>query len=373
MVASSKNQFSRHGLISLVPTLIMFVLSGCASIGPASIPKDRFDYTAAIADSWKSQMLLNLVKIRYGDTPVFLDVGQIVAGYSFQRNASATASAKLFDGGSNPNVEIGAIGLSAGGNFNISPTITYSPMSGERFARSLMTPIPPSVILNVIQSGTPVDEVFRTSVQSINGVDNRRVGRMYVRRANPEFYAILPALQRLQMSGDIGTRVQKSADGSNLYLVIRPKIAAAEEHSLRNMARILGLDPEAREFQVSYGTVANSDKEIALLTRSIHEILTDMAAYISVPEAHVEDRRVRPTAEGDVGPEGIVPPLIRVLSSADRPADAFVAVPYLDHWFYIDSHDISSKQMFSSIMFLFTFVETGSKEAAPVLTIPTTR
>jgi hypothetical protein len=29
--------------------------------------------------------------------------------------------------------------------------------------------------------------------------------------------------------------------------------------------------------------------------------------------------------------------------------------------------------LFSFIMFLFTFVETGGKEAAPVLTIPTTR
>ena len=71
---------------------------------------------------------------------------------------------------------------------NDSPTVTYTPMAGERFARSLMMPIPPSVILNLIQAGTPVDEIFRISVQSVNGIDNRRVGRLFVRRANPEFY-----------------------------------------------------------------------------------------------------------------------------------------------------------------------------------------
>jgi hypothetical protein len=50
-----------------------------------------------------------------------------------------------------------------------------------------------------------------------------------------------------------------------------------------------------------------------------------------------------------------------------------VSVPYLGHCFSIDNRDLPSKQTFSSIMFLFTFVETGSKEAAPILTIPTTR
>jgi hypothetical protein len=139
------------------------------------------------------------------------------------------------------------------------------------------------------------------------------------------------------------------------------------------MAKILGLDHSTREYQVVYGTVVNSDKEIALLTRSIYEILTDIASYISVPDAHVVDRRVRPTPDEDFGPDGPIAPLIRITSSSERPADAFVAVPYSGYWFSIDNKDLSSKQMFSSIMFLFTFVETGSKEAAPILTIPTTR
>jgi hypothetical protein len=65
--------------------------------------------------------------------------------------------------------------------------------------------------------------------------------------------------------------------------------------------------------------------------------------------------------------------MLRITSSAARPGDAFVSVPYRGSWFSIDDRDIRSKNLFSFIMYLFTFVETGSKEAAPVLTIPTTR
>ena len=66
----------------------LFLFSGCLDIGPKSVPADRFEYGTAIADSWKQQTLLNIVKLRYVDMPVFVDVASIVAGYSMETTGS---------------------------------------------------------------------------------------------------------------------------------------------------------------------------------------------------------------------------------------------------------------------------------------------
>jgi hypothetical protein len=39
---------------------------------------------AAISDSWKNQMLLNLVKARYAEAPVFLDIASAINSYSIE-------------------------------------------------------------------------------------------------------------------------------------------------------------------------------------------------------------------------------------------------------------------------------------------------
>src|SRR5947207_13715780 len=72
-----------------------------------------------------------------------------------------------------PNVPNNTVAASVGGRFTDRPTITYTPLMGERFARSMMTPVPPASVLSLIQAGYPVDLVLRLMVNVVNGLDNR--------------------------------------------------------------------------------------------------------------------------------------------------------------------------------------------------------
>ena len=78
------------GKVVLGAMLILF-LSGCTGLGPHTIPRDRFDYARAISDSWKSQMLLNMVKLRYADVPVFVDVASVISQYTLEGQIELSA------------------------------------------------------------------------------------------------------------------------------------------------------------------------------------------------------------------------------------------------------------------------------------------
>src|SRR5260370_22070563 len=121
------------------------------------------------------------------------------------------------------------------------------------------------------------------------GGDIRRVAgglsAEHGRPANREFYLLWEQLGRIQNSGDIGVRV--GPKGDPLTLVFRRSHSAAVRQAVRNVANLLGLDPDAKEFRIVYGDVPSDNKEIALITRSIFEVLLDISSTIVVPDTHV--------------------------------------------------------------------------------------
>jgi hypothetical protein len=309
-------------------------------------------------------LLLNMVKLRYGDTPVFLDVTSVINSYEVSGSASLGANWKF-----HPSYESGA-SAGATGFYADRPTITYSPSTGEKFSKSMLTPIPPSAIFFFIQAGYNVEAVFRVLVQSINGIRNSFGGIAKTRPADPEFYLLIERMRRIQDSGAYEIRVQKSTEREALAAVFSDKVDEKTEADITEVRKMLGLDPKARDFRVVYGSIAANDREIAILSRSVLQVLVNLASSIEVPETHVAEKRVSPSLVEEAAGGNPVKPVMRIRSSSQKPEDAFVAVPYRNHWFWIDDKDLGSKGLFSFFMFIFNLVDTGVKEGAPVVTIP---
>mgnify|MGYP003591601868 CR=1 FL=1 len=349
--------------VRLLAGAVGLLLTGCA-IGPNAMTRDRFDYNAAISDSWKSQMLLNIVKVRYGDAPIFLDVASVINSYEVSGGTNLGASWTF-----NPSYQSGST-ANVTGFFANRPTITYSPLTGERFTRSMMTPLPPSSIFFLIQAGYPADAVFRAMVQSVNGIRNRYGASGRNLPADPEFYDLIKRLREIQDSGVLELRVEKETNReANLMVLGRSRDEKIQAQG-RAVRKMLGIDPQVREFKVVYGTLPSNDKEIAIITRSVLQLIIDLGSFVEVPDIHVAENWVLPTLKEQAADGSPVPPMVRIHSGTRNPGDAFAAVPYQGHWFWIDNRDLRSKGIFSFLMFIFNLVDTGAKEGTPVITIP---
>jgi hypothetical protein len=342
----------------LLGTLALLAVTGCASVSADRINASRMDYGQVIAESWKRQTLLNVVRMRYADAPVFLDVASVIDSYTVGGNANALAT---LPSRTDPDV----LELGAGAAWSNTPTVTYQPLLGEQFTRSLLQPIPPMAVFQLLQAGWPATLVMSTTVRSINGLRNDSLGV----GADPGFYQLNEALSRIQRSGSLGIRVEPRKEGNAVVVVIRrgDNGAAVSEDS-RLVQKLLGLEEGIREFDISYGLLPRSNHEVALNTRSMLELFLELGVGVELPANHAMDGRATPGLRqaGDAEAR----PLVHIHSGKEAPADVYAAVQYKGYWYWIDDTDIASKRTFTFLMILSSLAQTGESTPAPVVTVP---
>lgn len=350
----------------ILATSCLSVLTGCTHLGPRTVAVDRFDYSTALAESWKQQTLLNIVKLRYMDLPVFMDVSSVVSGYSMQTGVSVNGTLS-----SDKAVQGNFASIGGQAIYTDRPTITYVPMTGDNFLRGLITPIDPKNVFFLLQSGYAADFILGLAVESLNGVRNRSTAGGTVRDADPEFTSALNLLREVQAAGAFGMRVEEDkAKGSTGVVFFRrddltPDIAAKGAE----IRRLLKMSPDQQKFVLTYSPTRGADNELSVSSRSMLQIMQAFASRMDVPEAHLKERSAWPSLDNtSTAPSR--EQSVRIFSGAQKPASAFAAVRYRDYWFWVDNGDLQTKRALTVVMFFFTLADAGHTEKLPLITIP---
>lgn len=335
-------------------------LAGCTRVGPRLLPEDRFNYTAALSRSWDEQLLVNLVRLRYADTPEFIGVAQVVSSYEFRRDVSA--GVEVFPNSAD---DVAMVGGSVG--LIERPTITYEPVSGEMLTKMLLAPVPPFAVMHLIRAGYRADRLLMLYIRSINGVQNPLASDTS-RRDVESFRRLAALFQVLQEAGAIDLRESDGGHDSAEAMVLplseqRPDVAA----SLDELRRMLGMKADAHEVSLRASLLPQGEGTLSLFTTSMLQTMARLSRGVQVPDEHIQAGLAPPSA---ATPDASAPRIV-VLSGRALPPRVLVAVRHLGYWFWLPPGDFESKATFASISVLLRVLQTGAPGQAPMLTIPT--
>lgn len=346
---------------SLAAFALLLLMASCSSMGPKTIPRDQFDYGNSIAGAAREQILANIVGLRYVEAPLFVNVSSVINQYGLEGEVALDAGANTSITGTN------TVGIGAASRWSDRPTITYSPISGQEFAVSLLTPLPPESLFALVQGGWPADVILRLAVHSINSIENEWAGPAARRQADPRFREILQVWSRLRDARVLGLHRDQDEGGADILVYLNQKQMTEElRQDVAFFYDSLGLDPDIAEVRLEYGLIPTSPNEIVVLTSSILELMNELAWRMDVPPEHVEEGR---TVSTFVAEDPDLAPLIRIKYAKERPDTAFVAVQNRGYWFYIDDRDVLSKRSFALVQIMLSLTDSGDVARGPVVSL----
>ena len=333
----------------------------------------RTAYNTAIQMTNSQQMLLNLVRIRYADFPMFLDVTSVTTQSTFQSRLSPTFPIPGFN-------EDNPFTLGADISWEDQPTITYTPLEGQSFATRLLRPIDLSTVQLLCYSGWDIDRVFRIMIQNFDELSNAPEASAPVLEQMPQYRQFAEAahlLRHFQKRGElqIGVKAKEGKAGDEF---VEERLQIAFPHGGpegERLSKLIGCTRHASGKCIKEIDFGYDDKgSIGILPRSVLSCMCYLSQGVQVPKDHVACGMVhQPSCEIDEEEQDwhtLFHELLAVKESLFRPSNAFISVKYRQHWFYIDECDLASKRTFALLVQLYNLNAIAPKNRGPILTLP---
>lgn len=408
-------------ITALITALITAMSAGCAS-GPASLIDTRLPYNEAIKVTSEQQLLLNIVRLRYTDTPSSLTVASVTAQFELVKQLQLTPFFSA--SGAEPNRSFTAVLPQAGISYADRPTISLVPIDDAEFTRKLFTPLTVDGVLYLAKTTWPISTVFRLYLENINWVPNAELASGPTPRLAPPYSSFLrgvEALGKLQAEGQIVFGTQERFDPVSdsipaakvdAMAVIEAaksgfefrfnKADASATLGKRVRQPMLFIDPKALEspvtkefvsaFQLKPGrtrydltaedvepfssTEVGAYEVLDIEPRSLLQAMYFISHGVHVPPEHLQSGIARTTFDrsGNVFDwQPVTAGLFQAHWSkgdAPPPANAHVSVRYQNYWFYIPGDDHETKATFSLLMELSRLDLQTRAGDKPVLTLP---
>jgi len=357
------------GLISrlLASAALAYLLAGCSVLGPSAIHNGRLAYNEAISETDNQQLLLAIIHNRYEEQVNLLMVASVTANVRVR-----TSSTVQLGFGSTDDYTGNLVPFSAAGVYEENPTISYVPVSGEKYTRQLMSPLPISLLARFAETMTNPAPVYTALVANINNLHNPDF-LITPAQPDPDFDRVVSLMSALTQAQCLHW-IEDPQDRS--YSIVIDNYTPVYTAKVTELLELLGL-PAARDeagrviLPVSLALHGRDNGGIGIITRSVFDLGEILSASIEVPE-HEKDSGIATLYP----PTGLAGKNLRIRHATEEPAHAYIRVKHRDNWFYIDETDQPTKQYFRlmSTLWSLTISESAAKgAAAPVLTVPVSR
>lgn len=344
------------------------LLTGCTVVGPASVHSGRLAYNEAIIETDNQQMLLVVIRNRYGERSNLLAVASVTANVRVATNASIEAGV-----GDSSNYSGNLVPFSAGFVYEENPTISYTPVGGEQYARQMLSPVSVISLAQLADNLADPAPIYYALISSVNGIYNPDF-RSPPSAPDKRFVRIVTIMTELAQAHRL--RWTQDSRQADRFSIVIDHYSPDHADEVNELLTLLGISaPKNRSSRitlpVSLALEGQGSGGIGITTRSIFDLLEILSGAVEVPEQdHANGVAVSYPQPGMVGKQ------LRVRYSRTEPAHASVAVKYRNGWFYIDEKDQATKQFFRLLTTLLSIniaESTGRASAAPVLTVPVSR